>query len=384
MAPDVINPIGKIYAFAGKNFEFQIPENTFNDLEDGSTRDLTLDIAFRWDSYKPPTYSQSWVQFDEAKQTFSGLPLPRDVKDSPVEITINAIDQGGKIAQDIILIYINYTDTDSLPTQEFIMRFDVNGRRFLNDRRKFKNLIKKLSSYFGDKDSNYITVLDARPGSLIVTWTNNSIPTDRCDNATIHEMKQKVVDNKGYINPKFSKYMSPKYKVTSVEFQMKGACQDVSEPSEAGGMIDVDPWAEAIIPTVIAVAIAIFIVVIILLICSRKQNKEKSKPKEQRHSFEDQDPVMFHREQTQKDKAIRSKRAVILPGDGKPKSSGRRKLSPQIGLPYQPSTFDDQEYPSDEDIYGNENATYGNTYSQPPPPYRLPPPYHVDNGSSYV
>ncbi|XP_029656616.1 uncharacterized protein LOC115230617 [Octopus sinensis] len=384
MAPDVINPIGKIYAFAGKNFEFKIPENTFNDLEDGSTKDLTLDIAFRWDSYKPPTYSQSWVQFDEAKQTFSGLPLPRDVKDSPVEITINAIDQGGKIAQDIILIYINYTDTDSLPTQEFIMRFDVNGRRFLNDRRKFKNLIKKLSGYFGDKDSNYITVLDARPGSLIVTWTNNSIPTDRCDNATIHEVKQKVVDYRGYINPKFSKYMSPKYKVTSVEFQMKGACQDVSEPSEAGGMVDVDPWAEAIIPTVIAVAIAIFIVVIILLICSRKQNKEKSKPKEQRHSFEDQDPVMFHREQAQKDKAIRSKRAVILPGDGKPKSSGRRKFSPQIGLPYQPSTFDEQEYPSDEDIYGNENATYGNTYSQPPPPYRLPPPYHVDNGSSYV
>lgn len=384
MAPNVSNPIRKIYTFVGRSFEFQIPENTFNDLEDGSTRNLTLDFALEWDSYNPPTYIQSWVQFHEAKQTISGLPLPRDVKESPVKITINAIDQGGKIAQDIVLIYINSTDSGRLPTQEFFMRFDVNGRRFLNDRRKFKNLIKKLSAYFGDRDSSYITVLDTRPGSLIVTWTNNSIATDRCDNATIHEMKQKVIDSRGYINPKFSKYMSPKYKVTDVEFQMKGACQDVSEPSGAGGMVDVDPWAEAIIPTVIAIAIAIFIVVIILLVCSRKQNKEKNKQKEPRHSFEDQDPVMFHREQAQKDKAIRSKRAVILPGDGKPKPSGRRKFSPQIGLPYQPSTFDEQECPSDEEIYRNENVTYSNTYTQPPPPYRLPPPYHVDNGSSYV
>ncbi|GAB1606313.1 hypothetical protein Ahia01_000913800 [Argonauta hians] len=405
-APDVINPIGKLYAFTGRPFEFQIPENTFNDLEDGSTRDLTLDIAFKWDSHKPPTtHFQTWLQFDESQQAFTGLPLPRDMKESPVEITINAIDQGGKIAQDIVLIYVNDSYTDTVPSHDFRMKFDVNGKRFLNDRRKLRNLMRKLSAYFGDDDSSFITILGARPGSLIITWTNNSIATDHCDNKTIQAVKREVLDHRGYMNPRFSKYMSPKYKVTDVEFQLKGACQDVSEPIEPEGVIDVDPWAEAIIPTVVAVAIAIFIVVIILLICSRKQSKEKSKQiKDPRHSLEDEDLAVYHREQALKDKSVRPKRAVILPGDGKPPKSGgggRRgnsKHTPQIGHPYQTRTgYDDRCYPSedyyyddyhDDDNYDDgDNEGYGNentTHTQPPPPYRLPPPYHMDNGSSYV
>lgn len=385
-APKVRAPIGSVYAAVGTIFKFQIPKNTFHDHEDGNTRRLTLDVSFHWEPRRPPSNTNNWLEFDEVSQTLTGLPLGEEIKQSPMEVTINALDKGGKLAQDVIMIYINSTVVDLNPTYEFVMKFEVNGKKFLAERKHMRNLMRKLSSFFGDRDSSYITILDARPGSLILTWTNNSIPTDTCDNATIQEQRKKIFDDNDHINPKFRKYMSPRFTVLSAEFNLDGTCLDTgTEPgmpsdTETGDVTEVNPWAEAIIPTVIAVAIAIFIVVVILLVCSRKQRQKKNQKNEQRNSFEDQDPVMFHSERSNLDRGMRAKRAVILPGDVNPKTSGHRNLSP-----YQASGFGEPDNCSDdeeEDESGRYSCNNGST--NPPPPYRLPPPYYPESGSSYV
>lgn len=190
-APKVRAPIGSVYAAVGTIFKFQIPKNTFHDHEDGNTRRLTLDVSFHWEPRRPPSNTNNWLEFDEVSQTLTGLPLGEEIKQSPMEVTINALDKGGKLAQDVIMIYINSTVVDLNPTYEFVMKFEVNGKKFLAERKHMRNLMRKLSSFFGDRDSSYITILDARPGSLILTWTNNSIPTDTCDNATIQEQRKK-------------------------------------------------------------------------------------------------------------------------------------------------------------------------------------------------
>ena len=382
-APRVRTSIGNVYATAGQVFKYQIPKNTFHDQEDGNTRRLTLNVAFHWEPRRPSNAKDSWLEFDESTQTLSGLPLEEETKQSPMEVTINAIDKGGKLAQDVIMIYINSTTADMAPAYEFVMTFEVNGKKFLAERKHLRNLMKKLGTFFGDHDSSYITILDARPGSLILTWTNNSIPTDRCDNETVQEQRRKIFDDNDRINSKFRKYMSPRFTVLNAKFNLDGACLDnaaVPSDTETGDVAEVNPWAEAIIPTVIAVAIAIFIVVVILLVCSRKQRQKKKQKNEQRNSFEDQDPVMFHSERSNSDRGMRAKRAVILPGDVNPKPSGHRNFSP-----YQASGFGDTENYSDYDEEEESgNYSYNNGSTNPPPPYRLPPPYYQDNGSSYV
>ena len=60
----------KLLLVAGKEFREPVPENTFEDFEDGRTRRLTLSL--RAADGQPPA-ARDWLQFDAHRQEIYGL-----------------------------------------------------------------------------------------------------------------------------------------------------------------------------------------------------------------------------------------------------------------------------------------------------------------------
>ncbi|XP_045452301.1 dystroglycan 1-like [Melitaea cinxia] len=76
--PILRNTIDHLTARVGHLLVYRVPEDTFFDPEDGSTRSLHLSLRF---SDNSPIPSNHWLQFDAQKQELSGVPSPNDVND---------------------------------------------------------------------------------------------------------------------------------------------------------------------------------------------------------------------------------------------------------------------------------------------------------------
>lgn len=63
--PIIAHRLKKIAATAGKILRFKIPENTFSDVEDGSTSHLNLNFK---NLDETPIPTNSWIKFDRKNQ----------------------------------------------------------------------------------------------------------------------------------------------------------------------------------------------------------------------------------------------------------------------------------------------------------------------------
>lgn len=90
-APTVVQPVPDQNAQAASPFVYQVPVETFNDVDAG---DALAYRATQADGSALP----AWLTFDATTRTFTGLPGPADV--GPVEINILATDNGNLSATD--------------------------------------------------------------------------------------------------------------------------------------------------------------------------------------------------------------------------------------------------------------------------------------------
>lgn len=77
-APKLQNPINQLEVHVGKYYEYQVPRGTFNDTEDGDTRNLSLSVT---QVYGKPLPKGAWLMFNEMSQTIYGIPLWQDIVD---------------------------------------------------------------------------------------------------------------------------------------------------------------------------------------------------------------------------------------------------------------------------------------------------------------
>ncbi|MBI3896877.1 MAG: putative Ig domain-containing protein [Gammaproteobacteria bacterium] len=104
-APTVANPILDQTASEDAAFSFQMPSNSFADVDVGNTLTYT---ASRSDGSALP----SWLSFNTATRTFSGTPGNSNVGSMDVRVT--ATDPSGAAATDIFTL--NVTNTNDAPT----------------------------------------------------------------------------------------------------------------------------------------------------------------------------------------------------------------------------------------------------------------------------
>jgi len=100
-SPTVSSPLQDLKAIPENPFNYQFPANTFNDEEDGHnlTYSVTLINGESLDTV-------SWLSFDPATRTFSGIPSNADI--GTLELKVTAEDSGGaKVSNSFNLIVDN-------------------------------------------------------------------------------------------------------------------------------------------------------------------------------------------------------------------------------------------------------------------------------------
>ncbi|XP_018496644.1 dystroglycan [Galendromus occidentalis] len=224
-APLRRNNIGELEAIVGRFFLFKIPEDTFYDYDDGSTRYLSLNLRnMNGESVTP----QSWLQFNTKSQELFGLPEASDL--NRTEYIMSAADKLGQEANDVFLVDVRKPDNEKYAV-EFSIQFQESIDEFRKNATKKVIVVQKLAKLYNDPDPMKITVTSILNGSTIFTWTNNTLAMDRCPSDAIKALSAKLIEqfpqqqaNAGHISRNLVDAMWPDFRVLRADVRPLGAC----------------------------------------------------------------------------------------------------------------------------------------------------------------
>ncbi|XP_014676641.1 PREDICTED: dystroglycan-like [Priapulus caudatus] len=227
LKPSIKQPLDEITVTAGQLLRLKVPGRTFEDFEDGPTHKLRLELLDSTKKFLPKT---KWLQFNQRKQEIYGLPLDDDV--GSAEYFLAAYDSGGKVEYDGVKIIVEKRNASAPPNHEFAVRMAVLGAD--DDYAAFRNnvtlqllFLDKLAKAFGDPNPGKIQVGSVSKGSVVVAWSNASLPTNTCSEDEISALASRLRSGDGDIpNSQFRDAMSPEFDVESVPPPAKvGACR---------------------------------------------------------------------------------------------------------------------------------------------------------------
>lgn len=189
--PPIVNVrLRKLPITAGKILKHVVPDDTFKDLEEGTTRNLRLALKTTDGNDLDQT---SWIQFNAARREILLLPLEEHV--SKWFFLLEATDKEGASVTDKLEVIVQHhqhrravnheitliMEPTALLRQEKVLQWEVV-------------LVESLARLFGDPDTSQITVrrldLDqlSTNGSISLTFTNDSLPRTVCPTQGIQDM----------------------------------------------------------------------------------------------------------------------------------------------------------------------------------------------------
>jgi len=368
--------MGRVSAPAGKALYFTIPDDTFYDSEDqATTRNLSLSVLLANGTSIP---SDFWLQFDIASQTIYGLPLSVHVPSGVIGegFILRARDSRGAEALDAFEVLV--VPSEGPVVQE--MRFRI-ANDFLAFNRNVSQrllLLKKIADYYGDPDRSRITVLSFTPGSVVMSWTNDSLPTDRCDEEKLDYVANKVLLPDGEVSEAFKGALQG-FPVESASQRRLGVCNgsepgpETPIPPGQQSKVEEDLWYKHVLVGVFITLIIVVLAVLLIWYFRRR----RPKPSNEKRTFKKRKPIVLDPEIELK--PIPGK-PLVLPDDD----------------PSQPpsyiseTSFNKPMYSDDEDEvdYGKRSpsvvyeppppfhaALNDDPRNSPPPAYLLPPMY---------
>lgn len=292
----------------------KIPDQTFLDEEDGSTRDLILQLLSK-DRQKLP--HNSWVRFNATSQEIYGLPMSKDVGKEKYVLT--AYDSGKKSISNKFEIEVHPRPKDEKFSNAFAMSINVDYDEFISDPDKQKEFLSKLAKAFGDNDPSGITITSISKGSTVITWSNSSSPSDECDPEEMNRIISMMLDEDGNIKEEFREALKP-YMLTTANFEPGEACEGVVEPrgtapvhaspepgegettaepepdvTSAPEEKETDVLFSTIIPVVV-ISVLVFIAILVACILCRRRKKQKGYKKadsEDKDALGKHTPVIF-------------------------------------------------------------------------------------------
>lgn len=181
----------------------------------------------------------------------------------------------------------------------------------VNDIHKKIALVKKLAFAFGDRNCSTITLQNITRGSIVVEWTNNTLPLEPCPKEQITGLSRRIAEDDGKPRAAFSNALEPDFKAMSIAVTGSGSCRHLQfvpvappkrVPSEAPPteVPDRDPeksseddvYLHTVIPAVVVAAI-LLIAGIIAMICYRKKRKGKLTLEDQATFIKKGVPIIF-------------------------------------------------------------------------------------------
>ncbi|XP_054710695.1 dystroglycan 1-like [Uloborus diversus] len=376
-SPMLRNPIERINTTVGEILRFKIPDDTFYDFEDGSTRYLTLTFL-TIESIQPP--KSSWVQFDHKSQELYGLPFDGDA--GRHEYQLVAVDTHGLQVNDVFVIEVHPRPPKKWNV-EFSLHIDHDYEDFSKDISKKVLVAWKLAKLYDDPDPRYITVGSISKGSVVYAWTNNTLPHDPCPKKTIDKLVKNIINKDGTLSSKLTEAMLPDFKIIKADAMPLGIClgevtptsvtiapPPVTQKAEPAATTDDDIYITTIIP---AVVIAVMLIIAALVACFLYRKKRKGKLDMQDHNtfIGNRTPIILGDEMEEKpDPAkppviMRDEKPPLAPPDYLRSSVSSRDSTPQL----------------DRVEQANIRNTNADLHIDPSPPYQPPPPFTTNRDS---
>lgn len=391
--PFVRNPIDHINATVGRMLHFSVPDDTFFDDEDGGTKKLKMTFL---NIDGTPVPRSSWIQFNSVKPEFIGLPMAEDKGSRQYQLV--AIDKEGVSVADALVVTVFSHPEPKPPSVKFSLHIDHDFTSFNNDLTKKIMVLDKLARLHGDPDPRYITVRSITRGSVVFTWSNNTLPSEPCPKEKISQLLSIMFDTDGKVCNSLLEIFQPEFNITGADVIPDGVCLADITPTKIivgpSSTIETDHaystddiYITTVIPAVV-IAAMLLIAAVIACILYRKKRKGKMTMEDNSTFVNKGIPIIFADELEDKPNPAKSpvimkeEKPPLLPPEY-PRSSGSASPStPPVGHQHEREHLDN---------FGLEQPENSPPY-QPPPPftssrdsrlnrpkhtptYRLPPPY---------
>lgn len=370
--PVLRNPIDQVNALVGTYFEVKIPSDTFFDKEDGTTDKLRLSLR---QNHNEAVGESSWIQFNATSQLLYGLPDVQHV--GKHEYFMQATDKGGLNAIDAIEVRVNRWPVNDKTPAVFTARFEGEPRSIANDIHKKILLVKKLAYALGDRNSSTVSLRNVTKGSIVVEWTNTSLPHHPCPKDQLAIMSRTLADAQGRPSQMFRYSMDPEFRPLDVTVKGRASCRaysfippgelDVPEPPAVTPAVGTsrdsadDVYLHTVIPAVVVAAI-LLIAGIIAMICYRKKRKGKLTIEDQATFIKKGVPIIFADELDDSKPPPSSSMPLIL-----------QEEKPPLPPPEYPNMATPETTPLNQELLGEYTALRDEDPNAPP--YQPPPPF---------
>ncbi|XP_012707169.2 dystroglycan [Fundulus heteroclitus] len=371
-APILRNPIDQVNALVGTYFEVKIPSDTFFDKEDGPTDKLRLTLKQK---YNEGVGDESWIQFNTTSQLLYGLPDVRHI--GKHEYFMQATDKGGLDAIDAFEVRVNRWPANDKTPVLFTARFEGDPRSVTNDIHKKILLVKKLAYVLGDRNSSTVSLRNISKGSIVVEWTNTSLPQHPCPKEQLRNMSRTLGDADGRPSQRFRNYMGPEFSPLEVKVRGKASCRtysfippaeiEIPEPSAVTPGLGSsrhstdDVYLHTVIPAVVVAAI-LLIAGIFAMICYRKKRRGKLTIEDQATFIKKGVPIIFADELDDSKPPPSSSMPLIL-----------QEEKPPLPPPEYPNMASPETTPLNQELLGEYTALRDEDPNAPP--YQPPPPF---------
>ncbi|KAM3622360.1 uncharacterized protein V6R79_023752 [Siganus canaliculatus] len=370
--PQLRNPIDEVNALVGTYFEVKIPSDTFFDKEDGTTDKLRLTLR---QNSNEVVGEGSWIQFNTTSQLLYGLPDVKHV--GKHEFFMQATDKGGLNAIDALEVRVNRWPVNDKSPVIFTARLDGEPQSITNDIHKKIQLVKKLAYVLGDRNSSTVSLRNISKGSIVVEWTNTSLPQHPCPKEQLAAMSAVLANNEGKPTQTFRYFMEPEFRVLDVKVKGRASCR--AHSFIPPGMIDIpeppavtpglgsskhstdDVYLHTVIPAVVVAAI-LLIAGIIAMICYRKKRKGKLTIEDQATFIKKGVPIIFADELDDSKPPPSSSMPLIL-----------QEEKPPLPPPEYPNMATPETTPLNQELLGEYTALRDEDPNAPP--YQPPPPF---------
>uniref|UniRef100_A0A8C6ZSF6 Dystroglycan 1 n=1 Tax=Nothoprocta perdicaria TaxID=30464 RepID=A0A8C6ZSF6_NOTPE len=373
--PKLTNHIDRVDAWEGTYFEVKIPSDTFYDKEDTTTDKLQLTLKLK---EQQMLEENSWVQFNSTSQLMYGLPDRGHV--GKHEYFMYATDKGGLFAVDAFEIHVHKRPHGDKAPARFRARLEGDASAVANDVHKKIALVKKLALALGDRNSSTITLQGISKGSVVVEWTNNTLPLEPCPREQIRALSRRIADDAGGPSAALAGALQPDFKPLDVAVVGAGSCRHVrfvpaakdarpptaAPPTAAAGKdpeksSEDDVYLHTVIPAVVVAAI-LLVAGIVAMVCYRKKRKGKLTIEDQATFIKKGVPIIF---------------ADELDDSKPPPSSSMPLILQEEKAPLPPPEYPAAGAPETAPLNRDAGGEYAPLRDEDPnaPPYQPPPPF---------
>ena len=189
--PQLVMPIGRIFAYSGSLLRYSIPAGIFIDEEDGNALNLSLVLQFNNKVSVPSSY---WLKFDNSSLLISGVLLVENSWKRSFRVL--ARDQHGNEAVDIFEVFLQERCPEKLLSYKIFteLRYTRN-KESLNT-----EFLRKLTGYFEPRfsDTNFtlLSITAKVNNTFLIVWSH----VKTCDvclkaNDTIQALSENITQN---------------------------------------------------------------------------------------------------------------------------------------------------------------------------------------------